>query len=485
MDRYQKGLAIQSLRAGMQASWVTPEGHFRIYYDTTGFHAIGSEDKDSDGIPDRVEILGRYAEKARQLMVDTLGFHPPYDDNGHFVEIYDLYFRRLGSMYGQTIFSGVDIPSVPGFNMSSYIEINTSFEFAGHLNPDPWKRDSIAIAVTISHEFFHAIQLGYHVRFNTPEPEDDDLWWIEASATVFEEWCVPDGNDYIHYLSDFFRYSDESVYRQIGVKIYGEVVYPLVMEKLMGRQFMREIWENILNQNAVRTIETLLTGYQLSWGQLSAEVATWGLLAGKVEGSMVYTDLPSWPKLETIITPDSVVLETGVQKSLQFTPFSFQYLRLKAEHFSRFLASGDEGRDYFYRIWNGMTGGTDAFQLPFVFDMGGQEAFLIIAAGDIPMYDSATLRFTSFMINPELTSPVHPNPVRLDETEFVIFRSPVPIEQIRLYTVRGTLVKEYIPHYRGSAIVVPASELSSLQSGVYLFILGGDQKRLGKLMVIR
>jgi hypothetical protein len=469
-----------------QKSYVSPSGHFKIYYDTTGGNAIPTDDRNQNGIPDRVEIAGQFGDKIWALLIDTLGFHPPYDYNGNFIQQYEIRFVNFGyALYGQTFFDSDDIPSVPGYNMVSHIELNTDYSFATHLSNDPFKRDSLAIAVTISHEFFHAVQLGYHVRFGTFDI-NDDLWWIEASATVFEEWNVPDGNDYWNYIPALYRYLGYPVYKNIGQKIYGEVVIPLIMEYYWGRDFMREIWEDIIHQNAVETLQKYFRSHGSSWKDILGELGYWCMKGGLLASGYEYPDMPDWPKLEEVVGLNTVNAKNENQFFAESNGYSIELKKIIKLVHNQYLLQGKGNDTISLILWSPLvekivgSGESLIFNTP-----SDSQIFMIQATGEKFIPDTIQYVLEPYLLNDQTISHFFPNPLNLQSNKFLIIQKAEGLTSIELFSVDGRKILELKPTVTGSYSIFSASYFAGIQTGIYFLKINAKKNIFGKLMIIK
>ena len=91
-------------RPDLVVSALSSEGHFRVHYDTTGYHKPDMIDSDSNGIPDWIDSTLVYLEYAWDLEVDQLGYDVPYTDSGSGGgDEIDVYLWNFGSgSYGIT-----------------------------------------------------------------------------------------------------------------------------------------------------------------------------------------------------------------------------------------------------------------------------------------------------------------------------------------------------------------------------------------------
>ncbi len=316
-------------------TFVSPSGRFIIEYQTSGFDAIPTYDRDNNGTPDYLEFVGKAFDRAWEVEIDSLGFRPPPEQNGQPKSTYSVICRKLSNnLYGSTLFFGTDdIAALPGLNFASEIEFNTNFSFIDYpaANGDPIVRDSMAIAVTAAHEFNHALQLGYRFWSSSESTLSDiiDLRYIEASATYMEEVVADQVNDYYQYLSGFYRrtnrnWGDDSV-------LYGDVIFYIMLGDIYGKTITREIWEAILNQPSLSAMEIVFQQKGSTFGFELTRLASWMFFSGAnslpgvwFEEAANYPD-PNLEESEDILL-NSVASQTVFEDVLP--PLSFLLLKI-------------------------------------------------------------------------------------------------------------------------------------------------------------
>ena len=94
-----------------------------------------------------------------------------------------------------------------------------------------------SLRVTAAHEFFHAIQFAYDV--------DEDLWFMEGSATWVEDEVYDSINDNYQFLVDSpIRYPRRSADYSVDLAPYGSFVFfRFTAERLGNRNIVRQFWE--------------------------------------------------------------------------------------------------------------------------------------------------------------------------------------------------------------------------------------------------
>lgn len=488
-------------------TYLSPSGHFRIYYETSGPDAIPAYDRDQNGTPDYLEFLGKSFDRAWQVEIDSLGFNRPPDSTGAPHTIYPVICKALGNYYGITWFFD-PLPGPAGFyRFDSYIEMNTDYSFISYpdITNDPIVRDSLAIAVTAAHEFNHALQLGYRIWIeggsNFP-----DLWYIESSATYMEEVVAAQVNDYLNYLNCIFRSTNSHITEDnICGRIYGEVVLHIMLGELYGKTITREVWEEIVNQPAIESLDILL---QQKGSNLNSEMrrwAAWMFFTGEnaIEGEF-YPEAALYPDPD-IIELDPAVLTQNPSKVIfesDLPSLSFQLIKIPVVATGEVLALVDA--ENFSNSWFGSQLYFNEpyythfiTESPFLMDFLPPSADIHIAvtSGDwdventeSPVNYSITLNASSSSQSDEVL--VGPNPVRTDQGEggVVTFLNLPKEAIIQIFSSNGLQVATVEP---GSSGQVAQWFLNSNQgkvvgSGVYIYrIVSPEKSQSGKIMVIR
>lgn len=252
-------------RPSTESTYVSPSGQFIIHYNVTGSEAVPLTDDDNSLIPDYVERLGLYADSCRSYYHSGLGYLPvPPDGDG----LYDIYLLRIGA-YGLTVREGVGDSSWNDY--SSYIQIHCNFDGFPN-NDDPEGRVVGAQKVTCAHEYYHAVQLAYDGL--------EDIWWMECSATFFEEVSYPEVNDNYNYLGYFYNYPDTSLTVSTGLHMYGSFVWPQFLTKKFGLNVQKSIWEYCRFHNSLTAIDSALAQVGSRMKPAFAEFAAWNYFTG-------------------------------------------------------------------------------------------------------------------------------------------------------------------------------------------------------------
>jgi hypothetical protein len=232
--------------------------HFVLYYThvAAGNHAPDPDDTDGDRVPDYIENLGLYFERAWTLYTapvsSGLGYDAPPRSNGRYpICVYSL----------PSGFSGQTWPdSTSGRRAASHISIDS------HLY-EPYVR---AVA---AHELFHAFQFGYNYTASA--------WWKEASAEWAANEVFPDVDTYIIPYYDWFQVPGWSLDYTDGWHEYGDSIWAKHLAETHGRDFIRAIWINQRTDNdSVRVITKTLASAGTTLAAQFRDFATWNWFTG-------------------------------------------------------------------------------------------------------------------------------------------------------------------------------------------------------------
>lgn len=181
-------------------------GNFKIHYTLVGDDATNATYLQA--LQDTIPVV-------QDTYFTQLGYpFPPLNGKTH----YDIYLKNLGAQkwYGYvapstqasvTGFAAGDNPNtaqVETIAYTSYAVIENDLVEPVFKSPTPEKMVQ-NLRATFVHEFFHAIQFGIYLSWNS----NSERWLIESTATFMEEAVYPDSNiSYEEYLDDWFLYPD-------------------------------------------------------------------------------------------------------------------------------------------------------------------------------------------------------------------------------------------------------------------------------------
>ena len=102
--------------------------------------------------------------------------------------------------------------------------------------------------VTAVHEYFHAVQLAYNLRFS-------DIWFFELASTWFEDVGYDEVNDYVQYIDTYYRNAHRSLFLSDG---YTAAIFGKFLEENYDIGIMNSIWNFIVDNSAVESIDKAL-----------------------------------------------------------------------------------------------------------------------------------------------------------------------------------------------------------------------------------
>lgn len=256
--------------------YLTPGGHFIIYYYTSG--------QDSTTL-DYTKEVGQHLEDSWLHEVDSLGYNAPeLGDN----KLLDIYIENIGiNLYGVAF---------PGDSKTDgYIKFNNDYSWASP-NDDPAGDATGAIKVTAAHEFFHHIQFGYLNELS----RRGELWWIESSATFMEDEVFDEVNDYINYLSGYngFFSNTHITIDNIGGGYETSIINKLLKERYNNGdpEIIREVLDGIgIITSAEESMAKALRDRGYNLAECFRDFALWNFFTGYRYQSNYYEEGKKYP----------------------------------------------------------------------------------------------------------------------------------------------------------------------------------------------
>jgi len=282
----------------------SPSGHFIIHYDVDGIHAVPLTDVSGNNIPDFVDSAAVYLDHSWDVEINQLGFQPPLDADGRQRSTYNIYFTHFSNsgLYGLTNFGFDDeIPSLPGENHPSYIELSNDFQSSGL-----YTKGLDAMKVTCAHEFNHALQLGY--RF-----WENDTYFFEMTSTFLENYVYPQVNDYFQYLPQFIGHIRQARFTSAGYPdLYANGIYLNIPVQRFGAKILAEIWGQIREEPARQALNTVLEKHGSSFSESQNEYGQWLYFTGSraVPGAF-FNDAAQMPMI-SFPTSDDYYVNKGL-----------------------------------------------------------------------------------------------------------------------------------------------------------------------------
>lgn len=314
--------------------YVSSDGHFKFHYTTTGYNAVDTLSTNEDGVPDYVYEAALTAEYVYRILIDTLGFDPPPVDNyeGAETDIYILNFA--GSAYAYTHPEDAVTTTSRTEDWTAYMEIDNDYAESSYTTSG-----LDGLRVTIAHEYFHVVQLGYNWYLNNglTGSRNGDTYFLEWSSTWFEERAYPDVDDYVQYLGNFFYNPGRSLWDFYYAYAMGPFLYYL--QKVYDQDVLPKTWEKIKSHYALQALMDVVAEYG---GDLATQYnnyvnACYFTGTRYDETFAVAPDAASFPELSITTQPfsDPLTIDATV-KPLATNPYSIsftasQYLKLNVE----------------------------------------------------------------------------------------------------------------------------------------------------------
>lgn len=235
-------------RPELPESYFSHGGHFKIHYTTAGSDAVNPFSSNPDSVPDFVYQAGQIAERCYSLLIDTLGLEAPPADNYDGNQI-DIYIKNWGgNPYAETYPEAEVTTTSRPYDYTAYTIIDNDYS-------EYPTRGLAGLQVTIAHELFHVVQLGYNWWPNNglSGSSNGDAYFLEWSSTWFEEYAYPEVNDYWFYLSYFFSNPTMSLWSDSYSYALGPFLNFIVRQA--DSAFIKRVWERIKSQYALEALE--------------------------------------------------------------------------------------------------------------------------------------------------------------------------------------------------------------------------------------
>jgi hypothetical protein len=286
----QNEISALLARPGNAYSYVSPDGNFRIHYDSTGGNAVPLADNNANGIPDYVENLALYADSSWRMQVSHLGYYqPPSDGSAGGDSKYDIYTESFG-YYGYT---QPESPGPQSWNdYTSYIAVHNNF-IGFPDNQDPEGNQKGAMKVTVGHEFFHAVQCAYNVNAST--------WYMEVSSTWMEEVVFDPVDDNWNYLPEFFSYPYKSLQTFDGWHEYSTFLWNLYLDLNFGKALINDVWLRLrYTSSALTCLQNALAAVGSSRDAEFKKFTMWNYITNTRDDGLHYPEGASYPLISVM-----------------------------------------------------------------------------------------------------------------------------------------------------------------------------------------
>ncbi len=454
-----------------QKQMTSPDGHFVVHYDTSGYNAVPLSDRDGNGIPDYIDSAAVILDSVWQQEIDVLGFQAPPDKQGNPVSAYPVYFTRMYD-YGVTWL--VDEGNIGGRRIfTSYLELNTSYSgfYTKGLN---------GLRVTAAHEFNHAIQLGYNIWIGT-DYDLKDRYFMEMTSTWIEDYVYPEINDYYQYLYFLFdNLSSYSFTSTFSLYPYANTLYLHMEANLHNSSFVVDVWEQIKKENSIRALETILKTRGDSFAQSLNRYGVWLYFTGDraIPGSY-FPDAADYPMLEPSVK------ERRFITTLPGYGLNLFEINVSDNRVYKAGVAGDSGEGRVNHILQkNAFGEAVAFGRSQIFEYNTTMPNPVAVICNVSEQKTDSVRYNMQAVS----LPPAPNPVVLSMgQERIVFKSLPQNSEIRIYSILGRLVARFS---NGASNEVSWNMRSAngqpVASGIYLYLIDtGSQILNGKFTVLR
>jgi hypothetical protein len=492
---------IRSLlaRPTLQVSVLSPSGHFRIHYDTTGRNTPALIDDADHRLPNSakayVDSVAATLDYVWDFETKTLGYpSPPPDQAAGGGNEYDVYILELsGNLYGQTVFNPEDVldSQRPNPTYMSYLEIDN--DYVGYET-----HGLQALRVTAAHEFHHAIQVGNYGFWQ------NDVYYYELTSTWMEDVVYPGINDYVQYLSLYFSNTAIPFNVANGYIEYGRAIWGKFIEKRFGRDRMKRSWEYISSMPTLRAIDASLREVGTDFVREFSEFSLWHFYTGhRADPVKYFSEAKLFPEIQPVdlfefIPPTATISSTARNLSIQLFQLIVSGGGVQPDTVSMLLTnlnlvaaenSDDQSYDFLYRFT------TDPVDETYETLANGLKVKLVVS--DATDWKSIGIINTGITLA-ALNSP-YPNPFLPGKSGGVVFPVDAPpgtTVTLNIYSSSFDLVCSKVedPTVQfGKQVVVwdgRNSNGSPVASGIYLYrivyhIVSGDKEYKGKIAVVR
>ncbi len=240
-------------------SYLSPEGHFEIFYVNESYEAV-PQSRSLDGkTPDFVLLASATLEHAWSLLMDTLAYPAPKSCGDGRANRYRVELREPGAVMDD--FSGAYGLTIQCKKGRSYMVVENDFKkyvkgrYYDFITLAPDGRSLInyadnaeswqaALEVTTVHELFHAVQFSMTASIQG--------FWTEASAVWIENRAYPENNDYMQYLRHALHHPEAGLLYVAGgnesdlaLHHYAEGIWGEHLSHWFGDSIIKESWTDL------------------------------------------------------------------------------------------------------------------------------------------------------------------------------------------------------------------------------------------------
>ncbi len=279
----------------------TPDGRFRIHFTRYGSDSVNMTFGVGAGrVPNYVLRCAALLDTVVTREITDMKYRYPISDRVPRPQEdprYDIYMTNLGPLFYGITYPDTLVIGQTSRQLTSWIEISSDYTQLPGYSARPFD----AMAVTIAHEFFHAIQWTYDADEAEYRGGVFYPWFHEISSTWMEDMVFTRVNDYYAYLANFFQYPWISL-RVIGnshdpfpeqLHPYASAIWGRFLSERYGEDIVREIWEecgNVPRFNTFEAFESTLSKHGTSFAAGWAEFLVWNYYTGQRAAPWSYSE---------------------------------------------------------------------------------------------------------------------------------------------------------------------------------------------------
>ncbi len=292
-------MVLRSLfeRPSSDTSFVTPSGFFRVHYLTDAINKPGYS----------LDSLALAIDSAYNFEVNYLGYPaPPRDQGEGGDDLYDIYLKNLGNMYGYT---EPEEEIIAGSNKYyTYIVIDNDFAGSAYNT-----RGINAARVTVAHEMHHAIQMGDYIY------RSSDQYFYELTSTAMEDFVFTTVNDYYAYMPAYFEHPSArsfTSFRNYSNDGYDLAVWDIYLRTRFGFDIIKNQWELMPLQRAIDAIKNSIINEGATFGDVFNQFGIWTFFTNyRAKPGEYFPEAADYP----LIKPFTVLEFTPPQKVVKIS----------------------------------------------------------------------------------------------------------------------------------------------------------------------
>ncbi|MDR3668792.1 MAG: hypothetical protein P4L35_18295 [Ignavibacteriaceae bacterium] len=302
----QQRSILQSIldRPATDTSFVTPNGFFRIHYDTAGVEMTTYN----------LQLFADALDSVYNFEINYLGYPPPPpDSSAGGDDKYDVYLTNAGGDYGYTVPETEIVPGSGRFTAYTVISNDFTGFYTTGIN---------AARVTAAHEFEHAINIGNYIN----RYFSGDEFFYELSATAMEHFVFGTIKDYIQYLPAYFSNTQNSMAVTGTIEEFALGIWNIHQKDRFGFDILKKEWELMPQMRAMDAINYEIQQYGSSLGAELNNFALWMYFTNyRAIPGKYFEDAPYYP----LVVPVSTVnFNSGESFQLSTGPASNIYISI-------------------------------------------------------------------------------------------------------------------------------------------------------------